>query len=107
MIVCFSVEAKARAYLILAGALLDPGDIWVTGKFPKYPDWRSKWFKQQLVEQLSLFRQCRYKIRQCLAHTRNIDENIEELPLPKGLKEKLKLEKDFEEFMQVVKEGGQ
>lgn len=101
----FGVEAKIRAYLILAGALLDPQDIWVTGKFPKYPDWRSKWFKQQVVSQLSLFRQCRYKIRQCLAHTRNIDKNIELLPIPKSLREKLKLDKDFEQFMQVVKEG--
>ncbi|XP_045182454.2 poly [ADP-ribose] polymerase tankyrase-2-like [Mercenaria mercenaria] len=101
----FGVEAKIRAYLILAGAMLDPRDIWVTGTFPNYPDWRAKWFKHQVCEQISLFRQCRYKIRQCLAHTRNIDLTIESLPIPKGLREKLKLDNDFEGFMQIVKEG--
>ncbi|XP_060589749.1 poly [ADP-ribose] polymerase tankyrase-2-like isoform X2 [Ruditapes philippinarum] len=103
----FGVEAKIRAYLILAGAMLDPQDIWVTGTFPRYPDWRDKWFKHQLCEQIRLFRQCRYQIRKSLAHTRNIDKAIDSLPVPKGLKDNLKLDKDFELFMQVVNEGFQ
>ncbi|XP_053382430.1 poly [ADP-ribose] polymerase tankyrase-like [Mercenaria mercenaria] len=103
----FRIQAKIRAYLLLAGAMLDPDDIWVTGTFSKNPDWRAKWFKHQICEQISLFRQCRYKIRRYLAHTRNIDLAIENLPIPKGLKEKLKLDNDFEGFMQIVKEGRQ
>ncbi|KAL4218361.1 hypothetical protein ACF0H5_023098 [Mactra antiquata] len=97
----FTVIAKMRAYLMLAGAMLNPEDIWITAIEPGPASWQV-WLKSQLKDQLSLTRQCRYVIRMCVAHTRDVDKAVSELPLPSALKAKLKLDDDFEDFMKTV-----
>lgn len=68
--------------------------------------WRTNWFKKQKQEQIKLSRQCRYKIRMSLAHTRDINGAIDKLPVPAKLKTVLNLEEDFTEFMTHTDDGG-
>ena len=85
--------------------MLEPRDVWVDGTATNVPDWKNKWFANVMFDQINLFRQCRYTIRKCLAHTRNIRAAIDKLPVPNSLKEKLKLDVDYDLFIQSLEEG--
>lgn len=102
--VLLSVMAKTRAYLILAGAMLPVNDALLVENDKDV--WRMLWFNSQKNAQLSLLRQCRYRIRMCLAHTRDIDGAILKLPIPVKLKNILFLEEDFQTFLTHSDDGG-
>ena len=93
--------AKKRMYLILAGAKLSADDVWVKDddvtQEGTLPEWLS-WFQEQVTEQYSLKRQCRYSIRKNLGSTREINGGVELLPVPSSVKAYLQLE-DFDRLM--------
>ena len=98
------VLAKTRAYLILAGSMLPTNDAILLDDDKNV--WRFHWFRKQRESQLSLQRQCRYKIRRCLAHTRDIDAAIENMSIPPRIKRMLNLDEDFQLFLTHCDDGG-